>query len=755
MVSFIYKPTSSEFEEEKELNTRPSELEKANHPLDRSLPEVEDFDLPSDFVDSFLDFDSIKDWMEENPEPYSGINGLTAGPERVGSEKVESVVVESNTELVQLGSRGEIKVEDSIVQGSAKLGNLGCLSPDQDESSLRMAGIGVFERGIEVGKDKVSKEIKVEDPVVDEFGKVGSIGCLIEEEMERVSLNGVSNSPALVVDSFGAKTGEISSVHGKGVIGNDVKSGAKSGDVRSIDGSGLKGGDIESDEDESDSESESESASSSSSASSSTASSSSEDDADEEEEEGEEEKEEEGKGEVDMEEGEIRDSDAHKMVAWSDDDDDEENGGGSSALRGPIKSKNELGDLPPVPPVNVTLQPYHQTLPVGVVMSIMGTQVIVEGMEKHNPLNEGSILWITESRSPLGLVDEIFGPVKNPYYMIRYNSDSEVPAGIQQGTLISFVPEFANHVLNDNNLYKKGYDASGENDEEVFDEVEFSDDEKEAEYRRMLKMTKRGTNDQKSGNRTKDKKFKNRGGNWKNNQTSMTQATAGVGQPLTDQNQLFIPPVSASLSQGNCPRSSESVQSFAVGSSFLPTFPQVSQAPGLNASANGVWANTISCQQPQNMGFASSFSTNGMAWQQQNRPQQHQMPLPNVVPFQQFDNSQMVPSNFVLPGGQSNFVMAPPFTPWPASLGQHGFNQPPFGVGLTGQHAFQPMNVGAQVSYNGSQMQHNYDLQPPPFVSGNNENSQRFSHGVNSCRGRKPNRRGGGRFGGGRGRQHS
>ncbi|CAK9184840.1 unnamed protein product, partial [Ilex paraguariensis] len=439
------------------------------------------------------------------------------------------------------------------------------------------------------------------------------------------------------------------------------------------------------------------------------------------------------------------------MDAWSDDGDDEEDGSRSSALQGPIKSKNELGDLPAVPPVNITLQPYHQTLPVGVVLSIMGAQVIVEGMEKHDPLNEGSILWITESRSPLGLVDEIFGPVKNPYYMIRYNSDSEVPAGIQQGTLISFVPEFANHVLNDLNLYKKGYDASGENDEEVFDEVEFSDDEKEAEYKRMLKMTKRGTNDQKSGNRTKDKKkFKNRGGNWKNDQISMTEAPAGVGQPLTDQNQLFIPPVSALLGQDNCLRSSESVQSFAGGSSFLPTFPQVSQAPGLNAPSNGVWANTISCQQPRNMRFPSSFSTNGMAWQQQNHPHQCQMLLPNVAPFQQ-DNSHMLPSNFVLPGGQTNFVRAPPFSPWPASLGQHGFNQPPSGVGLTGRHAFQPINVGAKVPYNGSQIQHNYDLQPSSFISGNNETSQGFSQGVNSCCGRKPNRRGCGRFGSGRG----
>uniref|UniRef100_A0A1D1XIG8 H/ACA ribonucleoprotein complex non-core subunit NAF1 n=1 Tax=Anthurium amnicola TaxID=1678845 RepID=A0A1D1XIG8_9ARAE len=189
---------------------------------------------------------------------------------------------------------------------------------------------------------------------------------------------------------------------------------------------------------------------------------------------------------VDFEEGEIRDLDAEEVAMSSDDDDD------VNSAKGPIRSKNELERLPPVPPVKATLEPHHQTLPVGVISSIIGTKVIVEGLEKHNPLNEGSILWITETRSPLGLVDEIFGPVKNPYYVIRFNSEKEILAGIREGTSVSFVSQFANHILNEPVLYKRGYDASGDNDEEVSDE-EFSDDEKEAEHKRSLRQTKRGT----------------------------------------------------------------------------------------------------------------------------------------------------------------------------------------------------------------------------------------------------------------------
>jgi H/ACA ribonucleoprotein complex non-core subunit NAF1 len=36
----------------------------------------------------------------------------------------------------------------------------------------------------------------------------------------------------------------------------------------------------------------------------------------------------------------------------------------------------------------------------------------------------------------------LFGPVKNPYYLVRYNSEEEVLAGIGAGTNVSFVAEF-------------------------------------------------------------------------------------------------------------------------------------------------------------------------------------------------------------------------------------------------------------------------------------------------------------------------
>ncbi|KAK5772561.1 H/ACA ribonucleoprotein complex non-core subunit NAF1 [Gossypium arboreum] len=524
------------------------------------------------------------------------------------------------------------------------------------------------------------------------------------------------------------------------------------------------------------------------SSSSSSSSSSSDDDNDEdEEEEGEDEEEEDKekvKGEAknmdgadELEEGEIigineevavdgTDSDDDDEEEEEDDDeedgtdeilsaldieldevDDEEEDAG--ALRGPIKSKNEVEVLPQVPPLDVELQPHHQMLPVGVVLSVISTKVIVEGREQHNPLNEGSILWITADRSPLGFVDEIFGPVKNPYYVVRYNSESEVPAGIHEGTSISFVPEFANHVLNEKNLHKKGYDASGENDEELSDDAEFSDDEKEAEYRRMQKMTKRAMNDQRVGNRKSNKKKnKSKNGCWKTDKNSSQQTSTGMGQ-----NQHNFTTISASLVNHNCSSSVMGEQNFVGGSGFVPPFSVVPQSSGIITPSNGVWTNGMPVQHPQNAIFPNRISAEGMSLLSQNY-QQQPIPLPTpamptMMPYQQqqFDPSSNTFPNLILPGGQSNLFAALASAPWMGIAGQNGT----FGMGMQGQQ----FNSALQgISTNGPTMGGNCKLQPDG-VQGNFESSQNFNMGASSSRGRKPYHRGRGRFTGGRGHQRS
>lgn len=352
----------------------------------------------------------------------------------------------------------------------------------------------------------------------------------------------------------------------------------------------------------------------------------------------------------------------------------------------------------------------RKTLPPGPFLicgsckQVIGPQVIVEGVEKHNPLNEGSILWISESRSPLGIIDEIFGPVKNPYYIVRYNAESEVPVGIQQGTLISFVPEFAQHVLNERSLYQKGYDASGENDEELTDEAEFSDDEKEAEYRRMLKIKKRGTNESKTGSKRKEKRqVRNQNGNWNRNRDPPTQTPLGADKLPVTNDQHIAPPVLTSLNQDNNSYSSGPSSTQASGPPFPPVPP------------NGLWNNGFPHQQHQGVSFPNGLPPNGMLWMQQNGPYQlYQTPLQPSLAFQQPINTiPGLPFNFNALGGQPNFGGNATFGSWPI-LNQNMMNPSQFGMAFQAQHASLPLNGGGEqaIQSQGSQISTNF--QPPP-----------------------------------------
>lgn len=304
----------------------------------------------------------------------------------------------------------------------------------------------------------------------------------------------------------------------------------------------------------------------------------------------------------------------------------------------------------------------------------MSTQVIVEGMEKHSPLTEGSILWLTEKRTPLGLVDEIFGPVKCPYYIVRFNSESEVPEGIGQGTPVSFVADFAQHILNIKELQKKGYDASGDNDEEIPDELEFSDDEKEAEYRRMQKMEKRGMlNEQKTGN-TRNKKKKNR----------------DLGRPTGSYSGEWTENQGSSSLSSNC-----SDPQMSGPLSNLHPRPQMDGFPPQNAA----WRPQTNQQNPYQL-----------------PPIPNQMGMPNLAPMQiplmamQNQNQMMFQPQFnggqmPMPGGPGglNFFPGQASAPWPALVGQNFFNQP-FGMGrgiqqqpLPNELSFNPFSQGLQM----------------------------------------------------------
>ncbi|KAG6384224.1 hypothetical protein SASPL_155975 [Salvia splendens] len=625
MVGFLHSSAveGAKAEENEDVTKRATDL---------LFPELDDF--PSSFSDSFLDFDAINGWFTEGP----GADMAYLRGELVDVEKEFDVL---GDEIVDIKKEFDV-LGDEICREGVKAEPLSGLWLEDGEIG------GVVEKCVEKGSEGVGGDGCER--------KLGDLGCLIEEQLGKVSLDGaVENLSVPVVASLKCENNgsEETAADDKS---KSVKMGIGSCGSMKSDGDvlGVSGNDNKVDESVDDGDG---SGSTSDSSSSSSSSGEDEDDGKKKGKNGDSS----GDAETEMEDGEIVMSELEEMVSWSDIE-DEDGGGG-----GPIKSKNELEDLPPVPSVNVTLEPHHETLPVGTVLSMIGAQVIVEGVEKHDPLNEGSILWITESRSPLGIIDEIFGPVKNPFYI-------------------------------------KGYDASNENDEELSEDGEFSDDEKEAEYRRMMKMKKRGANDYKPNNKRKEKRQqKNQRRSWNNNNSTAQTPPGG-------EDQRFAPRVGTPSNQDSHHQGSGSRQG-SVGDQGVipPSFPHRPQAQAF-PPPNGSWNNGFPQHQQLNANLLAGLPPNGMLWMQQNLPYLY----PTGAPFQQqIGMIPGMPPNFNPMAGLPNIGGIIP--PWPmdqntsqfAVQGRQGPPQPQFGAqgqqgpprpqfGAQGQQGPQQPQFGAQ-----------------------------------------------------------
>jgi H/ACA ribonucleoprotein complex non-core subunit NAF1 len=399
----------------------------------------------------------------------------------------------------------------------------------------------------------------------------------------------------------------------------------------------------------------------------------------------------------------------------------------------------------------------------------MGERVIVEGSVQHSPLNEGSILWITESGMPLGIVDELFGPVKNPYYLVRYNSEEEVPAGISAGTSVSFVAEFADHILNMKELYAKGYDTSGDNDEELTDEPAFSDDEKEAEYKRSLRQAKRQPERQHEPKKPSgDKKIAQpRGPGFRKDMPPRNQDTPTPGhqsQPrfprpdlapaaaenvahvMGPQNMLMSAPAMMPVVPMNSSMPSPVHLANQMGGSFVNPVQQF-----LPPQPNMVWPGGFPPMPPPNMGpegaaLAANIMQNLLAGANQFQQQfqnQHFGGFPNQMqmPFPQFMPHTGMPANQVTFGGppmNSPFGAAPQLP-----LGQGNFGQPS-NIGAEQRHPpgfLHSQGLGNRASPHGDGNQ-----QPTQFNSG------QFNQRTSSFHGGRSHQRGG--HGGRGGRRH-
>ena len=179
----------------------------------------------------------------------------------------------------------------------------------------------------------------------------------------------------------------------------------------------------------------------------------------------------------------------------SDDEGDKHKGKPNAGVRSANEKPEEVI---PKPDIDVTSEMNIEQL--GTIEGIVENTVVIRAKisAEYQVLESGSLLCL-QNRSVIGVIAEPLGRVEQPMYTVRFTNEKAIKeAGVTEiGTMVYYVLPHSTFVFTQPLKNIRGTDASNFHDEEVGDdEMEFSDDEKEAEYKRMLKMKKRGRTDE-------------------------------------------------------------------------------------------------------------------------------------------------------------------------------------------------------------------------------------------------------------------
>ena len=130
---------------------------------------------------------------------------------------------------------------------------------------------------------------------------------------------------------------------------------------------------------------------------------------------------------------------------------------------------------------------------LGSVESVVENIILIKAKTSgnHQVLESGSALCL-ENRTVIGAIAETLGRVQQPLYTVNFNSAAQIAEeDITVGIKIFYVVQHSSFIFTEPLRTLKGSDASNVYDEEVgADEIEFSDDEAEAEHKRLLKQQK-------------------------------------------------------------------------------------------------------------------------------------------------------------------------------------------------------------------------------------------------------------------------
>ncbi|KAJ4375233.1 hypothetical protein N0V83_002319 [Neocucurbitaria cava] len=155
-----------------------------------------------------------------------------------------------------------------------------------------------------------------------------------------------------------------------------------------------------------------------------------------------------------------------------------------------VKTLNEVEEQYEKP--DITVAEDTKITELGKVESVVENLVLIKANVSgdYQVLESGSALCL-QNRTVIGKVSEQIGRVEEPRYAVGFNDATEIETlGLAKDMPIYYVDEHTTFVFTEPLRAQKHTDASNLHDEET-NEVEFSDDEKEAEYKREQKAKKR------------------------------------------------------------------------------------------------------------------------------------------------------------------------------------------------------------------------------------------------------------------------
>ncbi len=189
------------------------------------------------------------------------------------------------------------------------------------------------------------------------------------------------------------------------------------------------------------------------------------------------------------------------MAEEGDSDDDGPGPGRSRKTGGQLRTMNEKPDeVVTKPDIVITADMKIEEL--GQVENVVENLVLIKAKTsgEYQVLESGSVLCL-ENKAVIGVVAETLGRVQQPYYSVRFtNAAAIAEADISKYKRIFYVGQHSTYVFTHSLKAFKGSDASNLHDEEVGDdEIEFSDDEAEAEHKRMVKVQRQAKRDARNG----------------------------------------------------------------------------------------------------------------------------------------------------------------------------------------------------------------------------------------------------------------